>query len=614
MTPDVGMTSQERRRIVAAALLRRDELVATAAQERGVDLGFAAKLAPREAIEYFRAKGYEVSWNWWEVYAEAHRRAFTVAKAVELDVLSSIRTALDRALEQGQTRRQFARELEPALRKLGWWGRRIVVSPDGGAERVQLGSPYRLRTIYDSNMRSVYGAARQRQQEENVDSRPFWMYDARNDNRVRPSHAAMDGMVFRADDPIWQTHYPPNGWNCRCRVRALTADQVKRRGLRVADSAGRLETVQQRVGVDKRTGEAVERPGTAFRVRDGQTMTPDAGWGSAPRGLAPVPSTTVAPAPDRPAFPAAELDDLEDRFRQAQEKYQEWYKPEDAKAMKRAGEDYRRAWDALPAPELGADSAAARGARKRARSILDKYHGVRRRPDGMVEPIEYESTSDRRVAQYGARQEMKRLIQEAHPTNADWSGRVRLQKESYRPAVDATSRMVDPVLLRRGRVGVAPPDEGLGDRSFVRRPRAAPGSVMSLRANLNPDIDRDMKVVSHELGHVVENANDDLLREAVAFLDSRTTGPTRPLPDYPAGEDYRPGFADDYTGKIYGPAGGNPYRFETLADGTRIRATEVISTGLEKMRVNPAGFASREPEFFDFILTRVVFRETPRGQ
>ena len=254
-----------------------------------VDLGFAAKLPPRRVIELFEAKGYAISWNWWDVWEAAHARAFTVTKAVQRDVLESIRTALGQALAEGQTRRQFARKLEPLLHSLGWWGRKVVVAPDGGAEVVRLGSPHRLRTIFDSNMRSTFGAARRRQQIENTGSRPFWQYDARNDDRVRPSHAAMDGMVFRQDDPIWSTHYPPNGWNCRCRVRALTADQVRRKGLRVRDAAGSLTTVQQRVGVDKRTGEVIERPGTAYRFRsaDGvtHTMAPDPGWGTAPQGL-----------------------------------------------------------------------------------------------------------------------------------------------------------------------------------------------------------------------------------------------------------------------------------------------------------------------------------------
>ena len=263
-----------------------------------VNLGYAAKLPPAQAIAFFQEKGYTVSWNWWDVWEAAHARAFTVAKAVETDVLESIRDSLDQALLDGQTRREFMRQLEPRLQSLGWWGRKIVVDPTGGAEVVHLGSPHRLRTIFDSNMRSTFGAARQRQQVENAESRPLWMYDARNDGRVRPSHAAMDGQVFPHDDPIWQTHYPPNGWNCRCRVRALTGDQVQQRGLRVRGSGGDLQTVDQRVAVDKRTGEIVTRPATAYRFRGagGKThvMTPDAGWGSAPRGLTPEVGSSAA--------------------------------------------------------------------------------------------------------------------------------------------------------------------------------------------------------------------------------------------------------------------------------------------------------------------------------
>ncbi|MFB9086086.1 phage minor head protein [Erwinia tracheiphila] len=59
---------------------------------------------------------------------------------------------------------------------------------------------------------------------------PYWQYLAILDGNTRKSHAAMHGRVFRFDDPIWDTFYPPNDWGCRCRVRTLTAAQVKTYG------------------------------------------------------------------------------------------------------------------------------------------------------------------------------------------------------------------------------------------------------------------------------------------------------------------------------------------------------------------------------------------------
>lgn len=65
--------------------------------------------------------------------------------------------------------------------------------------------------------------------------RPYWQYDAVNDSHTRPSHLAMDGKVFPADSPIWDTWYPPNGFRCRCAVQTLSKRQVEERGLTVEE-------------------------------------------------------------------------------------------------------------------------------------------------------------------------------------------------------------------------------------------------------------------------------------------------------------------------------------------------------------------------------------------
>ena len=135
-------------------------------------------------------------------------------------------------------------------------------------------------------MRTVRSGGRYRRQAENADDRPYWMYDAVMDASTRPSHAAFDGKVFAWADPIWDTHYPPNGYNCRCRVRALTARQVEARGLEVAKSTSGLRGVMQEAGVDKRTGEIIRRPGTEYSWTDSagrrHVLLPDPGWSHNP--------------------------------------------------------------------------------------------------------------------------------------------------------------------------------------------------------------------------------------------------------------------------------------------------------------------------------------------
>lgn len=44
-------------------------------------------LAPKEAVNFFRQKGYKVGFSWQDVWQEEHAYAFTVAKAMRNDIL-----------------------------------------------------------------------------------------------------------------------------------------------------------------------------------------------------------------------------------------------------------------------------------------------------------------------------------------------------------------------------------------------------------------------------------------------------------------------------------------------------------------------------------------------
>lgn len=50
---------------------------------------------------------------------------------------------------------------------------------------------------------------------------PYLRYITAGDERVRHSHALLDGVTLPVDDPFWDAHYPPNGWNCRCTVQQV---------------------------------------------------------------------------------------------------------------------------------------------------------------------------------------------------------------------------------------------------------------------------------------------------------------------------------------------------------------------------------------------------------
>lgn len=182
-----------------------------------------------EAIAFFKAKGFSLSPDSFrDVWGKDHAQAFTVARVTAMDILEDIREEIERSLEDGISLGEFKRNLTETLARKGWLLPKGEV-PVPGDRRL---TPWRLETIFRTNIQSAYSAGRYKQMLEVAQDRPYWRYVAVMDGRTRPSHAALNGLIYRFDHPFWDTHTPPLGYNCRCSVVTLSARQMEERGLR----------------------------------------------------------------------------------------------------------------------------------------------------------------------------------------------------------------------------------------------------------------------------------------------------------------------------------------------------------------------------------------------
>ncbi|HMQ77127.1 MAG TPA: DUF935 family protein [Flavobacteriales bacterium] len=81
-----------------------------------------------------------------------------------------------------------------------------------------------LRAEYQHAVASTQMAERWLDIQRDKEVLPNLRFDTAGDDRVRPAHALLDGIVRPVDDPFWDTHYPPLAWGCRCDVNQTAED------------------------------------------------------------------------------------------------------------------------------------------------------------------------------------------------------------------------------------------------------------------------------------------------------------------------------------------------------------------------------------------------------
>ena len=194
---------------------------------------------PTKVIEYLRQKRPEVHFDYDEIMHGAHHRAFTVAKITQLDLLSDVQESLAYAAKNGLGFEEWKKSLLPTLAKKGWLGNVDAKDPKTGEiKQIYVGSR-RLKNIYNTNMRVAYAVGAY--EEAMSSDAEFLRYTAVLDSKTRASHRALHGVILPKDHPFWDTHYPPNAWNCRCKARAYTKQELKSRGWSVTENIPSVE-------------------------------------------------------------------------------------------------------------------------------------------------------------------------------------------------------------------------------------------------------------------------------------------------------------------------------------------------------------------------------------
>jgi SPP1 gp7 family putative phage head morphogenesis protein len=463
-------------------------------------------------------------------------KAFGVAKLMNVAVLDDVRKSLVKAQREGLPLDAWKKQITPELKKAGWWGRQDVTNPKTGkTENVLTGSPWRLETIYRTNMATSFQAGRMAQQLQLANRRPYWQYITVGDGRTRPSHSELHGKVVLASNrAFWDAHYPPNGYNCRCRVRAMNEKQLQRDDLKALD------------------------PKTDPELK---TFKPDRGFGESPLDF------DLAKLIEGKAYPSdlkkAYLTAIKEAPKAAPVKT---VAPETSPATSELREGLLKRAETLGAAPGEFDFAAQRTYAERGRKMLLEM-ADEAIDDGSRAAVKYDITQGSQVS---FKTKSVKIGGKTYP------GEVVDKAKELEEAAD---------FLRR----VTRADEALDK---VRPRITIDPAIKTAQYRTNNTLmlgTRDsVQTMVHELSHGIELNRSGALQKSLDFLERRSAG--RGSVKTSRGQVGRDGgFFSEYCGIVY-------------KEGSRVRATELVAMGVERLYADPVGFARQDADYFEFIL------------
>ena len=205
-----------------------------------------------EAIEFFRRKLNLLTATWDEIWGAAHAKSFTVAGVSKEELLADLRGLIAQAQENGTTLDTFRKGFREAVQKHGW--------------AYQGTEAWRTAVIYQTNLSTAYHAAHWQQMMDPAVRlvRPYMRYVESSSAEPRVEHKQWYNLVLPKDDPWWLTHYPPNGWGCKCGVVDVSGRELEALQRDFEGTDYPIQTTAPEIvwkdWVNKRTGEVIRHP------------------------------------------------------------------------------------------------------------------------------------------------------------------------------------------------------------------------------------------------------------------------------------------------------------------------------------------------------------------
>ena len=174
---------------------------------------------PEKALRQFDKRISVPYSDYQRLEAAARRKAFSLAYLESQEVVTQVKSRIRAAVEKGDNLRSFRSGLTAMYDAIG----------------ITESSPFHTELVFRNANTTSFNAARMntQRQPEVINLRPYWRFNGIADDRQSDVCAEMDGGVWRADDPIWDTNYPDNHHGCRSKVTSLSQRQVDRRGITV---------------------------------------------------------------------------------------------------------------------------------------------------------------------------------------------------------------------------------------------------------------------------------------------------------------------------------------------------------------------------------------------